>query len=514
MMTPRSTRVFYYGAESALECWTRLRVLFCFTSDSNITSFDSPVNRPIAPPLAYALLLLTGCESYQSRPLTQQAVRDAATLPPIDALQSRANELRHPLLAPVKIDFEHGLTPDSAAILAVIANPSLRIIRDQQSLASAQLLQAKLLPNPTLDFTLDPVTGGVTQGTVTGYNVGVNWEVTALISHEAKVAAAREGAESARLDVAWQEWQFAQAAKKSLFDLLVLRAEVAEAQDVDRRLSKDASLIRAGMATHEKTLLDLAAADSASQKAHADALSAQRDLRQQELVFKQAVGLPPDAKVTLQETALPSQLDLPSEQELNDGLAQRRIDLIALRHGYESQEQTLRVATLAQFPKIVLGFHQASDTTNVHSTGFGVSIDLPIFDQQQGAIAHAKATRQKLFDEYVARTIDARYAIAAALTDIRSLHEQIEAAEAALPMLEQLVREYQSALKQHNVDVRSYYAAQNDVAQKRIDILKLKQQLLDNRVALELAAGRYLPLPAATMPATTQTGGPATAEGH
>jgi hypothetical protein len=37
---------------------------------------------------------------------------------------------------------------------------------------------------------------------------------------------------------------------------------------------------------------------------------------------------------------------------------------------------------LAQFPKVVFGFNpHSSDTTDVHTTGFGITIDLPIFDR-------------------------------------------------------------------------------------------------------------------------------------
>jgi outer membrane protein TolC len=381
-------------------------------------------------------------------------------------------------------------------VLAVIASPGLRAVRDQHSLASAQLLQAELLPNPTLDATLDPVTGGNTVGAVTGYSIGPSWEVTALISHEAKVAAARAGAQSAQLEVAWQEWQFAMAAKKFVYELLALRAQAAQADAVDKRLADNSALIQRAVDAHDRTLLDSAAADAAGQKAHADALGAHRDLQQQELMLNQALGLPPHANVPIQDIGvLPSRLELPSEDELLKGLEDRRLDLLALRRGYDSQEQTLRVAVLSQFPKIVLGFHQASDTTNVHTTGFGVTIDLPIFDRGQGAIAIETATRQRLFDEYATRIFEARSAIVQSLADIGSLNEQIAAAEAAMPSLERLVNTYELALGQHNMDVLSYYTAINDLAQKKIDLLKLKQQLMDNKIAIELAAGTYLPEP-------------------
>jgi outer membrane protein TolC len=100
----------------------------------------------------------------------------------------------------------------------------------------------------------------------------------------------------------------------------------------------------------------------------------------------------------------------------------------------------------------------------------------------------------------VTRLFEARAAVAQGLSDARSLAEQIAAAEEAVPALERLADVYRQAAEQRNVDVLSYYAVQNDLAQKRIDLLKLKQQLADTKVALELASGRYLP----------DAGGPAT----
>jgi outer membrane protein, heavy metal efflux system len=264
---------------------------------------------------------------------------------------------------------------------------------------------------------------------------------------------------------------------------------------VDRRLADDVALLREAVAAYQRTLIDLAAAEAASQQVHADVLAASRDLQHQQLVLNTALGLPSDTVVPVaDDLVLPSRLALPPQEALLTGLEDRRLDLLALRRGYESQEQTLHAAVLAQFPKIALGFHQASDTSNVHTTGFGVSIDLPIFDRNQGHIAIEMATRQQLFDEYISRVFEARAAVAQSVADIQALTAQVAAAEAAIPALEQVVRTYRIALEQHNADVLSYYRAQNDLTQKRITVLKLQQQLMETMSALEIAAGVYLPL--------------------
>jgi cobalt-zinc-cadmium efflux system outer membrane protein len=445
----------------------------------------------------FLLLSLTGvagCQTYLPMPLEPEAVARDLAVPADDVLRIRGREIHHPLLHPLVIDFRDGLSPDEAAVLAVLVNPSLRAVRDRRALAAAQLLTAGILPNPQLSAGLDVPTGGKDAGTVNGYNVGLNWDVTALITRGARHAAAAAQAQSVDLEVAWQEWQVAQAARTALFDLVALRAQVAQAELVDQNLAQNRTILQRAVQRHEKTVLELAAAETASQDAHAVLLGLQRDLRHQQLVLNQSLGLPPDTSVRpAPGVVLPSRVSLPSEQQLAAGIEERRLDLLALRRGYESQEETLRAAVLAQFPKINLGFNRASDTSDVHTTGLGVSIDLPVFDRNQGGIATERATRQKLYDEYLSRLFEARAQIAMSLSDIRSLEEQISAAQSAVPALETLVSTYRDALEQGNADILSYYTAIGNLAQRRLELLKLEQQLVQHRIALEIAAGEYLP---------------------
>jgi len=41
--------------------------------------------------------------------------------------------------------------------------------------------------------------------------------------------------------------------------------------------------------------------------------------------------------------------------------------------------------------------------------------------------------------------------------------------------------------------VLSYYTARSNLLQKRIQLIKLQEQLLEAHTALEIASGRYLP---------------------
>jgi outer membrane protein, heavy metal efflux system len=442
--------------------------------------------------LAAVIAAVGGCQTYREKPLNDTTVAGATTEPTNQQMQAQSREIKHPILKPIELHPDQGLSPDEAAIIAVLINPSLRAQRDERASADAELIKAGILPNPTLSYNYDFVTGGDTRGTVNAYGLGLTWEVTSLISHETKVNAAKSAVAAVNLDIAWQEWQTAEAAKMAVYDLLALQQQLEIAQDVDRRLQENLDLIRHAEDAGLKTAVELAAAEAAARDVHATVLQTTRDIEHQRLQLNRAIGVAPDVQLQLRAgTPLPSRFDAPNRDELLTDLEQRRLDLLGLKRGYDSQEQTLRAAVLDQFPKISLGFNHGSDTTDVHTTGPGISIDLPIFDRNQGTIAAETATRQKLFDEYHARVFEARSDVASALVDIKSINAQITDAEAAVPNLQHLVDVYRDAVDHGAADVLSYYEAWNNLASRKLDILKLKQQLADNRIALELAAGRY-----------------------
>jgi outer membrane protein, heavy metal efflux system len=425
--------------------------------------------------------------------------------PPIQVMPSVEKISRVPAsrfrnLSPeqLSLDLRHGIGPDEAATIALYSNPALRAIRDHRGLAAAQLIQAGILPNPVLSYARDYVTGGTggnTAGTVTGYNFTAAWEISALVPFLPKQTAARKNFRSVDLDVAWQEWQIAMNARAAVYRVLSLSGQVARAREANEGLQQSTDAVRKAAEAHEKTVLDLAAVESASQDSRATMLALQQEFEKQRLGLNKILGVEPETDVTLREgLILPTRLAPPNEHTLLDGVETRRFDLLGLQQGLESQDATVRAAILAQFPKMSVAFVKASDTTNVHTTGFNLAVDLPIFDRNQGAIATERATRQRLLDEYHQRVFEARSDVATAIADIRSLDRQIAAAEEALPLLEKLVESAQTAIEQRNADVLSYYTARSNLLQKRIQMIKLQEQLLEAHTALEIASGRYLPI--------------------
>lgn len=445
------------------------------------------------------MLGVAGCETYRAEPITDVALEQALTPPSADEAKIRIAALRNPLLQTDSFDIINGYTPDTAAIAAVISNTTLRTARDQVRIAEAKRKQAGLLPNPSLSFSIDVPFGSNPPGTVSGYGLGLDWEITSLLTIGATSRAAEKVIDQARLDVAWQEWQIAQAAKQATYDVVATRQQVEVAEAHAARLDKIATQFNQALQRRDITASDAGAIESAAGEARVAAAAARRDLRDAEVAFNRALGVSSETAVTLADRIeLPSHADTPTVDTLLANLADHRIDLVALRRGYDSQEETLRAAILGQFPKIRLGLNQNQDTSKIKTLGPSASIDLPVFDRNQGNIAIERATRQQLFDEYVVRTFEAKSDVgrAVALTD--ALNDQIAVSTRQVKALQGFLDANERSMKAGNSDVTSFYNAAVALAQRQTDRLKLCQELAQTHISLELAAGVRLPFAPST----------------
>lgn len=450
--------------------------------------------------------ILPACTRYHALPLSPAAVGEALQPPDMTRVRVAAQEIRHPLLKPLDFDDRDGLSPDEAAVLAVLANPGLRVVRDQRAIAAGQVLQAGILPNPRLTYFLSIPIGGaspfgflsgipagpVPAGTVTEFGGTLLWDLQMLINRGARVDAAEARAEAVDLDVAWQEWQIAQAAKLAAYRLLTLRYQAQLATELSDFLTQNVSQMRQALQHGILTGLELSAAETAHNNARTNRLELEKQVRQQQIAFNRLLGLPPDIPIQLERTIdLPARLVPPTLEWFLDGLEDRRLDLVALRQGYASQESTVRAAILSQFSNIAVGLYDVRDLGNFYRPGPQIAWDLPIFNRNQGNIAIERATRQKLFDEYTNRVFQTRNDIAKLLVTIQWLNDQVATTQAGKPILQKLVVTLREALRQGQATVVLYYNALINLTANQIQNLTYQQQLIDALITLELETGYY-----------------------
>src|SRR6267154_3407638 len=135
--------------------------------------------------------LLSACATYQPLPLRTHA-----------HLKHSLSELAH---SGVRID--QPLSVYDVAVLAVENNPDLLAARLQRGVARAQVLEAGLLPNPSISasylFLLNPGVGGAAFDAVAA---AVTQDIQKTITMKGRLRAAQAAALQVDASVLWEEW--------------------------------------------------------------------------------------------------------------------------------------------------------------------------------------------------------------------------------------------------------------------------------------------------------------------
>jgi outer membrane protein TolC len=176
-----------------------------------------------------------------------------------------------------------------------------------------------------------------------------------------------------------------------------------------------------------------------------------------------------------------------------DDLADRRPDLIALQLGYRSQDEKFRGAIVGQFPALTFGPSYSRDTSDVRSFGPQLTMDLPIFDRNQGNVAIEKTTREQLRAEFAARLSAAHSEVLASLATQRLLTKQLEEERAEAPVLAGFAKQADQAMNAGNIDERAYVDLVSANYSKQQAVLTLEQQLLEQQVAVATLIGAGMP---------------------
>jgi outer membrane protein TolC len=205
------------------------------------------------------------------------------------------------------------------------------------------------------------------------------------------------------------------------------------------------------------------------------------------------LGLAPEVVLPLKTQLQVLQVDPQAVMRALADIANRRPDLIALQLGYRSQDEKFRGTIVGQFPALTFGPSYSRDTSDVRSFGPQLTMDLPIFDRNQGNIAIEKTTRDQLRAEFEARLSAAHSEVLASLATQRLLARQLDEERAELPVLKGFAEQAESAMNAGNIDERAYVDLVSANYTKQQAVLTLEQQLLDQEVAIATLIGAGMP---------------------
>lgn len=433
-----------------------------------------------APFLLGIVVLLGGCATYQAHPLSKRPALASDPVPLVtEAMKHLPKDAqRH------RFDPSDGLDLTEIGTLAVVNNPDLKAQRAKLGVADAQVFSARLVPDPQIAASLDRPMGNPI-GLVDAWGLGLSYDIIPLITRQARIEAEQKGQTQVRLDLLWAEWQTVQQARslavRSQLEQRRLRLLNEMLALYKKRYERSSKGLSEGNITLDVNGTDLTAVlDTTSQinqleQTHSET-SHNLDL---------VLGLRTDVAVRL--TPLPPAKPIAKEriERQLDVLSDVRPDLRALKAGYESQEARVRAAILAQFPSLSIGFNRARDTSDVNTSGFGITLTLPLFNANRGAIATERATREQLANEFQARLAQASVD-ASRLVSLQGIIRRQQGNLATyLPRLKALVDRAEKAYGEGEIDALTFLNMEMTWVNKRLEQLNLMQSAWENRLALQ-----------------------------
>lgn len=441
----------------------------------NIPRTRDPARRRRSAAALAACCVLGACATYQT-----------LKLPDKPALAADVAGLRHDGVRP-----DGRLSVADIATLAVLNNPDLLAARAQRDVAAAQRLQAGLLPNPTVTSAVLPLVAG--PASTLAWNAGLSEDIKSLVT----LSARRRGAQAAegQLDagILWQEWQTMTQAGLLAIGLIEgakSRKLLQDAADLlGERNAREQHALAGGNTTIATVTPDLVAWQAA--RTQLDTLDRTLLARRHQLAA--LLGLAPDAQLLLAARAEVPALDPAAVLAALPGLARRRPDLVALQLGYRAQDAQLRAAILAQFPNLSFGVVGGSDNSNVRNVGPQITLELPVFDRNQGNIAIARATRRQLRDAYAARIAAADGQVRAMLGETTALARQAARARQDLARLTVLADAADRAFAQGNLDARTHADIVSARLAREQEIVGLEQSLLEQQFSIAALTGAGMP---------------------
>ena len=374
--------------------------------------------------------------------------------------------------------------------MAVLNDPTLAADRATVGIAAARTFAAGLLPDPQITGGFAALLGG--PGVAPSISGSISQNIAALITRGPRLSAARARRAKADAHFEWQEWQVAEKAETLANVLWFAQQRLAALGHAHRSLSR---LVRAAKSAVQAGNLAIGAASAA--EASLATIDSQQDTIAQQAQKDHAqltrlLGVSPGVTIRI---GPPHVAPLPAARvkHLVATLAGRRPDLIALRYGYRAADADLRAQIRAQFPLVSLSVTGGTDTTRVASAGPSITLTLPIFNDNRGKIAVARATRHQLAAGFAAALDQAANDAHAADQALALLDRERQRAQGRLVAARQAARSAQRAYAQGLIDARTETNLVDEAVTRETEMITLRQKIAAGRVSLRTLLGAGLP---------------------
>ncbi len=451
----------------------------------------NPIHRHAA---NFCVLLLTGCATYHaeilpSAPANRQLDQLAAAVNESETLtQPDAHPGTRPGRLPnTRIDLTAPLNGLDIARLALLANPELNAARADAKIADAQVFAAGLVPDPQISLGFERPERG--EALVNGNSVALALDLLHL--GRAKSLASQLAAQK-KFELAWLEWLTANQARSVVLKIQSLSAQADLAQAALAQAQENVSAADTLLAAGDQKIDENALRHVALLDTSARSLSLARECASARRALNALLGLAPAQHLNLLPLAASIADKLPDAAQLLRKSLEQRPDLLGLRAAYAASDSQLQIALSAQYPLPQISLTRARDTGNVHSSSFGVSWSVPLWNRGRGVIAIAEATRAQLAQAYAARLGAIAAEQAELLASLPSATQERAALNAQLATLNPQLAALTQALERGDIELARVEPIRAAVLDQQLKLIALEASVQDLQIQLETSTGQRL----------------------
>lgn len=440
----------------------------------------------------------TGCVSYQPKPLDpaeELVALRRQTLDGFTVKHEKPGEGGEP--ANDAFDLSDGLNESEIVAVALTLNPDLKAKRLEIGEAQALLIAAGLWPNPEIGLDWRFGLGGATAQTLDA-DLLLDLLKAGERSVRKEIAAARLS--EVRADILAAEWRAVAEARTQHAEVLAAEQAAALLEEETALRERLVDLVKRRRSVGEGTLLDVSAAELELAEARRDRRRAQADAESERRELNRLLGLPPEHALRLTDSgrSLVFTLfdDLPDD-ELEKRFLAGRFELRAKEAAYRKAEEELRLAVFRQYPHLKAGPSFGKEPEGGNFIGPALSLELPLFDRNQGEIAEKENLRERTRAEYVALlhrlkadAYDARDRLRRARLEADTQEKDV------LPLIKRNQELFEGAFRARELSVIDWIWAQQRVLRARRECLESLVRYRKAALQLEAATGVPLSRPA------------------
>ena len=433
------------------------------------------------------VLIVPGCVRFQRAELNPAKLHKDFYARSLDSIELKEfiekQTGRTNIAWPIKEwDFEY------LALAGLFYNPTIETARLSIKSAESAIITAGARPNPTIS----PL--GAINSTSLGQQ-GVNPWLPALDieipietanKRKLRIAVATNRLEVARLNYTSAAWEVRSNIRSAWIELISAQSRSNILQSQIAALEKIKNSMEVKLDAGEIKATDVTPTVIAIANAQSELSSAIKQYNESLPQLASAIGVPLETirniKMALNFNYNTNLLDYFLSTDAMELALKTRPDILAQLYEYEAAQASLQLEIAKQYPDIVIGPGYEFDQGE-HKWKLGLTIELPIFNRNQGPIAEALANRNLAAAKFNEIQIKAISEMEAAVAMAKTALDELRRFHVLQKIKEKHLQDLEAQLKAGEVDSVALENA-------RVDLLSIEKPLIEAYINWEKAVAR------------------------